>query len=131
MDVGLGIAGLLCVVLAFGHLTIGVVWVLPSLTKDRLPRTPFGPPSMSLGMLRVTWYVVTIFALALGVVLILLALDASADARTVLLRTFASMWVVATLMAVFVVGRPSRRMLRLPVPAVWMVVAVLCWEASL
>lgn len=131
MDVGLGIAGLLCVVLAFGHLAIGIRWVLPGLVKERLPRTPFGPESMSLGMLRVTWYIVTIFALALGVVLLVLAFDTAVDARVVLLRTFASMWVVATVMAVFVVGRPSRRMLRLPVPAVWMIVAALCWEASL
>lgn len=131
MDVGLAVAGLLCAVLAFGHLAIGVVWILPGLAKERLPRTPFGPPSSSLGMLRVTWYIVTIFALALGVVLVVLAFDDAADARIVLLRTFAVMWVVATLMAVFVVGRPSRRMLRLPVPAVWMVVAILCWNASL
>jgi hypothetical protein len=130
MDVGLGIAGLICVLLAVGHTTIGVVWVLPGLEKDRLPATPFGPRSMTLAMLRVTWFIVTIFALGSGFLLIALAWDADVAARTLLLRTFAVMWVVATAMALAVTGRPSRRMLRLPVPALWIVVAVLCWTAS-
>ena len=130
MDVGLGIAGLICVVLALGHTTIGVVWVLPGLAKDRLPDSPFGPRSMTLAMLRVTWFIVTIFALGSGAILIALAWDAAIDPRTLLLRAFAVMWVVATAMALVVTGRPTRRMLRLPVPALWIVVAVLCWTAS-
>lgn len=130
MDVGLGIAGLICVFLAVGHTTIGVMWVLPGLEGDRLPESPFGPRSMTLAMLRVTWFIVTIFALGSGVLLIALAWDTAVEPRTLLLRTFAVMWLVATAMALWVTGRPSRRTLRLPVPALWIVVAVLCWTAS-
>ena len=63
MSVGLGIAGLIAVVLAVGHASIGVFWVLPRLSEDRLPATPFGPPPTTLAAIRVTWHVVISFAL--------------------------------------------------------------------
>jgi hypothetical protein len=47
MNPGLAIAGLICLGLAFGHTTIGLAWVLPGLTVEHLPTTPFGPPSMT------------------------------------------------------------------------------------
>ena len=132
MNVELGIAGLICVILAVGHTTIGVVWVLPRLTEERLPRTPFGPPSMTVAMVRVTWFIVTIFVLALGGLLLMLAWDEAADPKTLLLRWFAAMWLVATVMALWIGrrGLRNRTFLRLPVPVLWLVVAVLCWKAS-
>jgi hypothetical protein len=60
MNVALAIAGLGWFVLAFGHTTIGLRWVLPHLTKGRLPSTPVGPPSMTLGMVRFTWQFVSV-----------------------------------------------------------------------
>ena len=133
MDVQLGIAGLLCLALAIGHTTVGVVWVLPSLTEERLPRTPFGPPSMSLSMVRVTWFVVTIFALGMGGLLLSMAVADHLDAKTLLLRWLAGMWLAATAMVFWVapVRRDNlREFLRLPVPVLWVAVAVLCWTAS-
>lgn len=130
MDVGLVIASLICVALASGHATIGLVWVLPKLAEEGLPTTPFGPRSMTLGMLRVTWHIVTIFALALGGVLMTLASDTAVDPETVLLRWFAGMWLVATVMAFWVTGARGRNIMRLPVPMLWVVVAVLLWAAS-
>ena len=133
MNVELGIAGLICVALGIGHTTVGAVWVLPHLTKERLPSTPFGPSSMTVAMVRVTWYIVTIFVLALGALLMILALAEDVDPKTVLLRSFAVMWLVATAMAVGIAGlgvSKLRYLLRLPVPLFFMVVAVLCWMAS-
>ena len=133
MDVGLGIAGLISVALALGHHTLGVVWVLPSLTKERLPGTPFGSPSMTESMIRVTWYIVTVFALASGSLLMTLAWAEDADPKMVLLRWFAVMWLAATAMALWVSARRVRKvrsLLRLPVPLLWVVIAVLCWNAS-
>jgi hypothetical protein len=133
MDVALAIAGLICLALALGHATLGLVWVLPGLTEDHLPRTPFGPASMTEGMLRVTWHIVTVFAVSLGTLLMVLAWAPSADPKTVVLRWFAAMWLAATAMAFWVAGRrmnSPRRFLRLPVPLLWVVVAVLCWVAS-
>ena len=129
MNVGLVVAGLICVAMAFGHTTIGVVWVLPSLTEERLPKTPFGPPSMSVAMVRVTWFVVTIFVLGVGGLLMTLAWDVS-DPKTALLRWLAAMWITATAMALWVAGRGVRNLWRLPVPLLWVIVAVLCWTAS-
>jgi hypothetical protein len=85
---------------------------------------------MTEGMLRVTWHIVTIFALALGVVLMTLAWDEGADARTLLLRWFAVMWLAATGMAAWVTRRHLRFSPLLPVPLLWVVVAVLFWMAS-
>lgn len=133
MEVELGIAGLLCVGLALGHATLGLVWVLPALTEERLPATPFGPASTTVGMVRVTWHIVTVFALTLGGLLMTLAWTEDADTETLLLRWFAAMWLAATAMALWVVRgamRNPHRLLRLPVPLVWVVVAVLCWTAS-
>ena len=136
MDIGLAIAGLISVALAFGHTTIGVVWVLPHLTEERLPGTPFGPSSMTVAMVRVAWFIVTIFALASGGLLINLAWDAAADPKVLLLRWFAAMWLAATAMAFWISWRGMRslrslrNLLRLPVPLLWVVIAVLCWKAS-
>jgi hypothetical protein len=133
MDVGLATAGVISVALALGHTTVGVKWVLPSLTNDRVPKTPFGPPSMTVSMIRVTWFIVTIFALASGGLLIHMAADAAADPKTLVLRWLAAMWLAATVMALSIAGRSVRSLrglLRLPVPLLWMVVAVLLWTAS-
>ena len=134
MDVGLGIAGLLCLAMAVGHTVIGRVWVLPHVTEERLPRTPFGPRSMTLSMVRVTWYIVTVFVTGLGGLFITLAWSEDGiDPKTALLRWFAVMWLAAAVMALAISLprlRSVRGLLRLPVPLVWVVVAVLCWLAS-
>lgn len=130
MDVGLATAGLLCLLLALGHTTIGVVWVLPGLAEDRLPRTPFGSRSLTLAMVRVTWFIVTIFVVALGGLLMTLAWSPDADARMLLLRWFAVMWVAATALAVALSGGSARHVWRFPVPLLWLVVAGLCWAAA-
>ena len=130
MDIELGIAGLISVAVALGHETLGLAWVLPSLTEEHLPKTPIGPRSMTVGMVRVTWHIVGIFALAVGAVLLTLAWAEGADPKLVVLRWFAVMWLAATVMAVWVVRPAVRQLWRLPVPMLWVVVAVLCWLAS-
>jgi hypothetical protein len=130
MNVGLAIAGLISIALGLGHGALGLVWVLPRVTEDSLPRTPFGPPSLTEGMIRVTWHIVTIFALASGGLLLTLAWAPAPDAKTLLLRWFAAMWIGATAMAFYVARPRPRQLVRMPVPLLWVVVAVLCWQAS-
>jgi hypothetical protein len=130
MNVELGIAGLISVALGLGHETLGLVWVLPGLTEERVPGTRFGPPSMTVSMVRVTWHIVTIFAMAAGGLLMTLAWSEAADPRTLLLRWFAAMWIVAAAMAFWVARVRVRNLLRLPVPLLWVVIAVLLWKAS-
>lgn len=130
MNVGLAVAGIISVALGCGHETIGQRWILPKVTARHLPGTPFGSPTTSESMVRVTWHIVTLFAVASGGLLLTLAWAAEADPRVAVLRWFAGMWLAATAMA-FYVARPRLRTLsRLPVPLLWVVVAVLCWWAS-
>src|SRR2546421_12389656 len=96
MSVELAIAGLTCFFLAFGHAAIGMRWILPNLTSERLPSTPFGSSSMTLGMLRFTWHVVSILLLGFGVLLTTIAFAPHADLKTLLLRWFAALWLTAT-----------------------------------
>ena len=133
MDLGLAIAGVLCMALAIGHATIGLVWVLPAVTDEHLPKTPFGNPAMSAAMIHATWHIVTVFVLALATLLLVLAWDADADPKALLLRVFAGMWLAVTGVALWVAGRrlrSPRDLLRLPVPVFFAIVAVLLWNAS-
>jgi hypothetical protein len=130
MNVALAIAGLGCFVLAFGHTTIGLRWVLPNLTKGRLPSTPLGPPSMTLGMVRFTWQVVSVVLVAFGILFMALAWAPDVDLKTLLLRWFAAFWLAATATASWNARRRPRSLLRSPVQWVFVVIAVLCWTAS-
>ena len=133
MNAELAAAGLICVALGVGHETIGVVWVLPHLGKEHLSPTPFGPSSMTLAMLRVTWHIVTIFVLTLAGLLLTLAWAGDADPKIALLRWFAASWFVAVVIATSIAGmrvRNLRYLIRLPVPIMFLVVSMLCWKAS-
>lgn len=130
MDVGLGVAGLITVAVGLGHETLGLLRVLPVLTEERVPSTRLGPPAMTVGMIRVTWHVVTILVVAVGSLLMALALAEASDSKTLLLRWLSVMWLAATAMAVWVARRRLRSFLRLPVPLVWVVIAVLLWRAA-
>jgi hypothetical protein len=130
MNGALAIAGLGCFVLAFGHTTIGQRWVLPNLTKERLPSTPVGSPATTLGMVRFTWHVVSVLLVGFGVLLMALAWAPGADPRTLVLRWFAALWLAATALACWNARRRPSSLLRLPVPLVFVVIAVLCWTAS-
>jgi len=92
--------------------------------------TPLGSSSMTLGMVRFTWHIVTVVLLAFSSLLMTLALAADADARTLLLRWFSAFWLAATAMAFWNARRRLRSLLRLPVPFLFMVIAVMCWKAS-
>jgi hypothetical protein len=130
MNVELAIAGLSWFVLAFGHTMIGLRWVLPNLTERRLPSTPFGPPSMTLSMVRFTWHIVSVLLLAFGILFMTLALAPDADPKALLLRWFAALLLSATALACWEARRRPRSLLRLPVPLVFVVIAVMCWTAS-
>ena len=126
----LGLAGVLSVLLALGHMSIGLSWVLPRLAEERLPSTRFGPPATTLGLIRVTWHIVTLFVLAFAAILLTLAWDGAVDPLGLFLRSFAAMWFSAAVMALWVARRNPRRFLRRPVWLVWLVVSALCWAAA-
>jgi hypothetical protein len=129
MSVELTIAGLSCAVLAVGHWLVGR-YVLPSLRAERMPSSPFGPPSMTLGMVRFTWHIVTVVLVAFATLLMTLAWAGDADPKTLLLRWFAVFWIAATATVFWVARRRPRNLVRLPVPVLFVVIAVMCWTAS-
>src|SRR5262252_713705 len=99
MKVELTIAGAGSAVLAVGHALVGR-WVLSRLRAPRMPSTPVGPPSMTLGMVRFTWHIVTVFLVAFAILLVSLAWATESDPETLLLRLFVVIavmcWVAAT-----------------------------------
>ena len=130
MNLALAIAGLGCFLLAFGHTTIGLRWVLPNLTTGSLPNTPLGPPAMTLAMVRFTWQLVSIVLVGFGILFTALALAPDADPKTLLLRWFAALWLAVTALACWPARRSPRSLLRFPVPVVFVVIAAMCWTAS-
>jgi hypothetical protein len=129
MSVELTIAGVSCAVLAIGHATVGH-WVLPGVAKERLPGTPFGPPRMTVGMIRFTWHIVTVVLVAFAVLLVSLAWATDADRETLVLRWFAAFWLAGTAMLLWLSRRRPSDLLRLPVALVMVLIAALCWIAS-
>ena len=129
MKVELTIAGISCAALAVGHWLVGR-WVLPNLTRERMPSTPFGPPGMTLGMVRFTWHIVTVVLVGFGTLFMTLAWDTDADPKTLVLRWSAVLWIAGTA-TVFWVARPRPRdLVRLPVPVLFVVIAAMSWIAS-
>ena len=129
MRVELTIAGISCAALALGHWLVGR-WVLPHLTREHMPTTPFGPRAMTLGMIRFTWHIVTVVLIGFGTLFLTLAWAADADPKTLLLRWCAALWIAGTV-TVFWVARPRPRdLVRLPVPVFFVVIAAMSWIAS-
>ena len=123
MRVELAIAGLSCFLLAVGHTAIGVRSVLPRLAEGNLPARP-------LGMVRFTWYVVSLTQLGFGVLFVTLAAAPDADPKTLLLRWFGVLWLVATGLVVWNARTRPRSLLRPPVAFVFVIIAAMCWTAS-
>lgn len=130
MRVEFAIAGVAAALLAVGHMVAGRR-LLPGLRELQLPKTMFGPPSLSLGMLRFTWNMVTLVLTGFATLFLTLALAAHANLETVLLRWVAVLWLAATITSLWEARRQRlRHMLRFPVPLVIGLVAAMCWAAA-
>jgi hypothetical protein len=129
MKTELTIAGASCFVLAVGHAAVGRRWVLPNLKKDLLPRTPFGSSTMTLGMLRFTWHVLTVVILGFSTLLVTLAWT-DVDARKVALRWVAALMIAGVGTAVWNARHRPRDLVRLPVTVLMILVAIMCLLAS-
>ena len=128
MRVEMAIAGVGCLLLAFGHTAIGIRWVLPNVKGANLPDTPFGPRSLTVGMLRFTWVVVSLMLTLFAV--LFLALAWTDDVDEVLTWWLAAFWTIAAGTALGQGRRRPRAMLRFPVPIVIALVAAMCWLAA-
>ena len=126
-------AGLFSLLLAIGHETLGVAWILRGVTDEGMAKTPFGSERLSATAIHATWHIVTVFAGAVGIALLIMAVNETADPKTVVLRVFAAMWLGIAIVATSTAVRRVRRvrdLLRLPVPVFFVITSVLCWVAS-
>lgn len=130
MSIAVLVAGVLCLVLAVGHTTIGLKWVLPRFDVDSLPRTPFGPPSATARMLRVTWHVVGVMQLGVGTLLIALASRGGSADRTLALRWLGTTFAVVAVTMLWPGRRHPRNLLRAPIWMLAITVAALSWASS-
>jgi hypothetical protein len=129
MTAELVIAGACSLLLALGHTLIGMRWVLPNLSEARLPRTPFGPPSATLGMVRFCWQIISVILPGFGVLFLILALT-DADPKTLILRWGGALWLAAAAISLWNTRDRLRSVVRFPAPLFMAVVAVMCWVAS-
>lgn len=130
MKAELLIVGLSFFVTAVGHATVGLRWVLRDLANQPLSGTPFGPPAMTHGMLRVTWHLVTLILVAFGTLLTTLASVPAIDSETLLLRWFTVLLLAAAAMMFWSARGHLRNLLRLPVPVLMIIMAAMCWKAA-
>lgn len=121
MTTTLTAAGLACVLIALGHAAIGIFWVLPRLTSGSLPPTPLGSSRFTEMMIRVTWHVVTVFALTLAGLFLALAGAALTETTLFVMRWFGGMWLAVVVMAALVLGRHDRSLFRRPFTIGWVI----------
>ena len=119
-------AGGLCLLLGAGHTLVGHLWILRRLRSQPLPATPFGAPSATGVALAVTWDMVTIAVIGLGLLLIGLADHQASAERTLVLQTVAAIFASGTAMTVWLGRRRLRSLARRPVLICFVAVAALC-----
>jgi len=129
MNVELAIAAVSCFVLGLEHMTVGLRWVLPNHEGAPAEHAVWSAVD-ALGTLRFTWHMMTVLLLAFGILFTTLAWARDADPKMVLLRWFAGLWLAATATAYWNARRRPRDLLRLPLPFLFIVIAVMCWTAS-
>jgi FtsH-binding integral membrane protein len=125
MNVGLIIAGSLCLVLAGGHTLTG------RLVLDRLPRnfqpTRFGNGAYTRGLLVFTWHALSLMLTTTGAVLIALAQREPADKRGAVVFLVGAAYAAAALLLAWMTRKRPSNLLRIPVWAPFIVIIVLCW----
>jgi hypothetical protein len=121
------VAGIVCLLMAAGHTTIGLRWVLPRLPEASLPHSPFGGGDMTAAFLTVSWHVVGITLLTFAVILSVLAHGVLGDAGTVSVRGIGLIFATTALMVLWLARRRPADLLRAPMWVLFVAVAGLCW----
>jgi hypothetical protein len=123
-------AGALMLVMATAHTAIGVLWVLPRLPVEHLPRSPFGGGSMTSSFITVSWHAVGIMLLTFGVVLLVLGRGTLSADGAIAVRGVAAAFTALTLMVLWLGRRSVRTLVRAPMWVLFVAEALLCWVAA-
>lgn len=125
MNVGLVVAGSLCLVLAGGHTFVG------RLVVDRLPptlhSTRFGDGALTRGALVFTYYAFSLMLTLTGAILIALARRPPADDRGDVVFMVGATYAAGALLLAWRNRRRPSDLLRRPVWPLMIVIIVLCW----
>jgi len=125
MNIGLVIAGSLCLVLAIGHTLVGLRVV------DRFARTfqptQFGDGALTRGAVVFTWYALSVMLTTTGAILLALAQGEPADDRGEVVLLIGASYAAATVLLALRNRRRPSDLLRTPVWALMIVITVLCW----
>ncbi len=127
MNVGLVIAGSLCLLLAAGHTFVG------RLVVDRLPAalhpTRFGDGARTRGAVVFGWYALSLMLTITGAILIALGRGepGSTDARSEVVFMLGAAYAAAAVMLAWMLRRRPLDLIRAPVWPLMIVVTVLCW----
>lgn len=124
MNVGLMIAGSLCIVLAAGHAFVGraVLNLLPR----HLPATRFGDGAFTRGLLVFTWQALSLWLTTSGAVLIAAARGEPADYRRPVVFLVGAAYAAGGALLVWRSRRWPSDLLRLPAWVLLIVIIVLC-----
>jgi hypothetical protein len=123
------VAGSLGLLGAAIHGGVGERLVVQKISRDTLPSSPFGGPSFTKVMIRVTWHLVTITFATLGVALILMGTRSPDSASRAIGVVAASAFTAFFLLAAVVGFRPRviKASMRHPAPLMFALSAALCW----
>jgi hypothetical protein len=133
MNLPFVIAGVLALVGAAIHGGAGEALIVAKLRTEELAPTPFGGPSMTKLMIRVTWHIVTIAFVVIGSGLAACAPAVSSETcrgvGRVAAISFTGFAALAVGLATAGLGarRVPRALMRHPGPLVFVVVAALAW----
>jgi hypothetical protein len=119
-------AGIVSLFMAGGHTAIGVLWVLPRLSEESLPRSPFGGGAMTLAFLEVTWHAVALMLVALGIILLTLARGHLGDDGAISARAIGALFATATAMVLWRARRRPVDLFRAPMWLLFVAMSVLC-----
>jgi len=121
MNVGLVIAGSLCLVLAGGHTFVG------RRLLDRQPRHLDPDGALTRGAVVFTWYALSVMLTTMGAVLIALARGTHAHDRGEVVFLVGAGYAAATVLLIWRSRRRPSDLLRTPVWVLQIVITVLCW----
>lgn len=119
-------AGIVSLFMAVGHTTIGLIWVLPRLSRDSLPRSPFGGGDMTSTFITVSWHVVGLTLLAVAAALLLMSRGHLAPDGAIVVRAIGSLFATTTALVLWLARRRPAGLLRAPMWLLFVAVSALC-----
>jgi hypothetical protein len=129
MSLGLATAGALCLALAAGHWWVGRN-LLGRLPRE-LPPSPLGRGAITRGLIVFAWHGLGLMLTMTALLLLALSRGAPADDRREVAFLVGAVYAAAALVVLWLSRRRLADLLRVPLWAVFVAVAALCWTAAL